>query len=156
MVLSGEEREVLDDLIRSKLTSVYLALRARIVLLAARGLQNKEIALALDVRCIQASRWRERYRESGLEGMAPPEHALVLCCDEKRQVQALGRTQPGPPMKKERAATMTHDYKRNGTTTRLAALNVLDVRVIGPCQPRHTHSEWLKFLRQIDRETPKS
>ena len=241
IVLSDEEREVLDELIRSKLTSVRLALRARIVLLAAQGLQNKEIAAALDVGRIQASRWRERYLESGLQGierdlprgappstvdagrlielttqskpegathwstrtlaaelgvsaasvsrhwrknglkphlvrgfkvsrdpkfvekledivglyMSPPEHALVLCCDEKSQVQALDRTQPGLPMKKGRAATMTHDYKRNGTTTLFAALNVLDGQVIGQCQQRHTHVEWLKFLRQIDRETPK-
>jgi transposase len=239
--LSDEEREVLDELIRSKLTSVRLALRARIVLLAALGLQNKDIALALAVGRIQVSRWRERYIESGLEGierdlprgappvrvdvarlvelttqskpkaathwstrtmaeqlgvsaasvsrhwranglkphlvrgfkvsrdpkfvekledivglyMSPPEHALVLCCDEKSQVQALDRTQPGLPMKKGRAGTMTHDYKRNGTTTLFAALNVLDGRVIGQCQQHHTHVEWLKFLRQIDRETPK-
>ena len=63
--------------------------------------------------------------------MSPPEHALVLCCDEKSQVQALDRTQPGLPLKKGRAATMTHDYKRNGTTTLFAALNVLDGQVIG-------------------------
>ena len=87
--------------------------------------------------------------------MSPPEHALVLCCDEKSQVQALDRTQPGLPMKKGRAATMTHDYKRNGTTTLFAALNVLDGQVISQCQQRHRHVEWLKFLRQIDRETPK-
>jgi len=241
IVLSDEEREVLDELIRSKLTSVRLALRARIVLLAAQGLQNKDIALALEVGRIQVSRWRERYLESGLEGierdlprgapplkvdvarlvelttqslpeaathwstrkmaaelgvsaasvsrhwranglkphlvrgfkvsrdpkfvekledivglyMSPPEHALVLCCDEKSQVQALDRTQPGLPMKKGRAGTMTHDYKRNGTTTLFAALNVLDGRVIGQCQQHHTHVEWLKFLHQIDRETPK-
>ena len=241
IVLSDEEREVLDDLIRSKLTSVRLALRARIVLLAAQGLQNKEIALALGVGRIQVSRWRERYLESGVQGierdlprgappstvdaarlielttqskpeaathwstrtlaaelgvsaasvsrhwrknglkphlvrgfkvsrdpqfaqkledivglyLSPPEHALVLCCDEKSQVQALDRTQPGLPLKKGRAATMTHDYKRNGTTTLFAALNVLDGQVIGQCQQRHTHVQWLKFLRQIDRETPK-
>jgi transposase len=87
--------------------------------------------------------------------MSPPEHALVLCCDEKSQVQALDRTQPGLPMKKGRAATMTHDYKRNGTTTLFAALNVLDGQVIAQCQQRHRHTEWLKFLRKIDRETPK-
>ena len=241
IVLSDEEREALDELIRSKLTSVRLALRARIVLLAAQGLQNKEIAAALDIGRIQASRWRDRYLESGLEGierdlprgaptgkvdvarlvklttqtkpeaathwstrkmaaklgvssatisrhwranglkphlvrgfkvsrdpkfvekledivglyLSPPEHALVLCCDEKSQVQALDRTQPGLPMKKGRAATMTHDYKRNGTTTLFAALNVLDGQVIGQCQQRHRHIEWLKFLSQIDRETPK-
>jgi transposase len=87
--------------------------------------------------------------------LSPPEHALVLCCDEKSQVQALDRTQPGLPLKKGRAATMTHDYKRNGTTTLFAALNVLDGQVIAQCQQRHRHTEWLKFLRQIDRETPK-
>jgi hypothetical protein len=87
--------------------------------------------------------------------MSPPEHALVLCCDEKSQVQALDRTQPGLPLKKGRAQTMTHDYKRHGTTTLFAALNVLDGQVIGQCHKRHTHAEWLKFLKQIDRETPK-
>jgi transposase len=86
--------------------------------------------------------------------MAPPEHALVLCCDEKSQVQALDRTQPGLPLKKGRAATMTHEYKRNGTTTLFAALNILDGQVIAQCQKRHRHVEWLKFLRQIERETP--
>ena len=85
----------------------------------------------------------------------PPEHALVLCCDEKSQVQALDRTQPGLPLKKGRAATMTHDYKRHGTTTLFAALNTLDGKLIAQCQKRHRHNEWLKFLRQIDRETPK-
>ncbi|MGA9335055.1 MAG: IS630 family transposase [Rudaea sp.] len=87
--------------------------------------------------------------------LAPPEHALVLCCDEKSQIQALDRTQPGLPMKKGRAQTMTHDYKRNGTTTLFAALNILDGQVIGHCQPRHTHVEWLKFLKKVDRNTPK-
>ena len=87
--------------------------------------------------------------------MNPPEHALVLCCDEKSQVQALDRTQPGLPLKKGRAATMTHDYKRNGTTTLFAALNTLDGSVISRCEPRHRHIEWLSFLRQIERETPK-
>ncbi len=87
--------------------------------------------------------------------LSPPEHALVLCCDEKSQVQALDRTQPGLPLKKGRAATMTHDYKRHGTTTLFAALNVLDGAVIGQCQQRHTHVEWLKFLKQINRETAK-
>lgn len=87
--------------------------------------------------------------------LSPPEHALVLCCDEKSQVQALDRTQPGLPLKKGRAETMTHDYKRHGTTTLFAALNVLDGQVISQCQPRHRHIEWLKFLRQIERETPK-
>jgi transposase len=86
--------------------------------------------------------------------MSPPEHALVLCCDEKSQIQALDRTQPGLPMKPGRAATMTHDYKRHGTTTLFAAMSTLDGAVISRCAQRHRHIEWLDFLRQIDRETP--
>ena len=85
----------------------------------------------------------------------PPEHALVLSVDEKSQIQALDRTQPGLPMKRGRAGTMTHDYKRNGTTTLFAALNTLDGKVIGQCLPRHRHQEFLKFLRTIDRQTNK-
>jgi transposase len=85
----------------------------------------------------------------------PPDHALVLSCDEKSQIQALNRTQPGLPMKRGRAGTFTHDYKRHGTTTLFAALNTLDGSVISMCQPRHRHEEWLKFLRLIDRKTPK-
>ena len=84
----------------------------------------------------------------------PPEKVLVLCVDEKSQIQALDRTQPGLPMKKGRCGTMTHDYKRNGTTTLFAALSMLDGRVIGQCQPRHRHQEFLKFLRHLDREFP--
>ena len=84
----------------------------------------------------------------------PPEHAIVLCVDEKSQIQALDRTQPGLPLKKGRCGTMTHDYKRNGTATLFAALNTLDGTVISMCNDRHRHQEWLKFLRQIDRVTP--
>lgn len=84
----------------------------------------------------------------------PPDKAVVLCVDEKSQVQALDRTQPGLPMKKGRCGTLTHDYKRHGTTCLFAALNVLDSTVIGTCYPRHRHEEFLKFLRTIDRETP--
>lgn len=241
IILTKEEHAELTRLERSKLTSVRLAQRARIVLLAAGGMQSKDIAQQLNVGRVQVSRWRERYAQLRLAGierdlprgaapvkvdvarlvelttqtkpatathwstrkmaaelgvsaasvsrhwranglkphlvrgfkvsrdpqfvekledivglyMSPPEHALVLCCDEKSQVQALDRTQPGLPLKKGRAETMTHDYKRNGTTTLFAALNVLDGHVIGQCQPRHTHAEWLKFLKKIDRETPK-
>ena len=85
----------------------------------------------------------------------PPEHALVLSCDEKSQIQALNRTQPGLPMKAGRAGTVTHDYKRHGTTTLFAALNTLDGTVISMCQPQHRHEEWLKFLRLIQRRSPK-
>jgi transposase len=241
IVLTAEQQRELTRLSRSKRTSVRLAQRARIVLLAAQGLQNKDIAGQLGIGRVQVARWRERYLERGLQGierdlprgappvkvdvaklvelttqstpkaathwstrtmgavlgvsastvmrhwqahglkphivrgfkvsrdpqfvekledivglyMSPPEHALVLCCDEKSQVQALDRTQPGLPLKQGRAQTMTHDYKRHGTTTLFAALNVLDGKVIGQCQQRHTHAEWLKFLRKIDRETPK-
>ena len=84
----------------------------------------------------------------------PPDKALVLCLDEKSQIQALDRTQPGLPLKKGRCGTTTHDYKRNGTTTLFAALNVLDGKVIGECHGRHRHQEWLKFLRRLDREFP--
>jgi transposase len=85
----------------------------------------------------------------------PPDQAVVLCMDEKSQIQALDRTQPSLPMKKGRAGTMTHDYKRHGTTTLFAALNVLTGVVIGRCLPRHRNTEFLKFLRTIDREVPK-
>jgi transposase len=241
LVVTDAERAELTRLVRSRRTSVRLALRARIVLLAAAGRQNKDIATELGIGRVQVARWRGRYAQERLAGIErdlprgappakvdaarlvelttqsqpaaathwstrtmaavlgvsaatvsrqwrkhglkphrvetfkvsrdpqfvekledivglylnPPEHALVLCCDEKSQVQALDRTQPGLPLKKGRAATMTHDYKRHGTTTLFAALNVLDGQVIAQCQPRHRHSEWLKFLRQIDRATPK-
>lgn len=241
VVLTDEQEAELSRLARSRRSSVRLAQRARIVLLAAQGLRNKDIADELGIGRVQVARWRERYLDGGLAGierdlprgappikvnvaqlvelttqtqpaaathwstrkmaavlkvspstvlrhwqasglkphlvrgfkvsrdpdfvakledivglyLSPPEHALVLCCDEKSQVQALDRTQPGLPLKRGRAQTLTHDYKRHGTTTLFAALNVLDGQVIGQCQPRHTHVEWLKFLRQVDRETPK-
>jgi transposase len=84
----------------------------------------------------------------------PPDQALVLCVDEKSQIQALQRTQPGLPLKKGRCGTMTHDYKRHGTTTLFAALDVLAGKVIGDCYKRHRHQEFLKFLRRINREFP--
>jgi len=84
----------------------------------------------------------------------PPQQAIVLCVDEKSQIQALDRTQPGLPLKKGRCGTMTHDYKRNGTTSLFAALEVLEGRVIGQCYERHRHQEFLKFLRRLDREFP--
>jgi transposase len=84
----------------------------------------------------------------------PPQQAIVLCVDEKSQIQALDRTQPGLPLKKGRCGTMTHDYKRHGTTTLFAALELLQGRVIGQCFARHRHQEWLKFLRRLDEEFP--
>ena len=86
----------------------------------------------------------------------PPAHAVVLSVDEKSQIQALDRTQPGLPMKKGRCGTMTHDYKRNGTTTLFAALNTLDGTVTSETMQRHRHNEWLKFLKRLHRETPKN
>jgi transposase len=86
----------------------------------------------------------------------PPEHALVLCVDEKSQIQALDRTQPGLPIKRGRCGTMTHDYNRNGTTTLFAALEMAQGKLIGTCMPRHRHQEWIKFLQLIDSQTPAS
>jgi transposase len=83
----------------------------------------------------------------------PPDKAIVLCVDEKSQIQALDRTQPGLPMKQGRCGTQTHDYKRNGTTTLFAALSMLDGKVIGDCMPRHRHQEFIRFLKKIDNET---
>jgi len=84
----------------------------------------------------------------------PPDKALVLCVDEKSQIQALDRTQPGLPLKKGRCGTMTHDYKRNGTTTLFAALEVAQGKVVGQCYARHRHQEFLKFLKRLDQEFP--
>jgi transposase len=84
----------------------------------------------------------------------PPAHAVVLSIDEKSQIQALDRTQPGLPMKKGRCATMTHDYKRNGTTTLFAALDILEGKVIGRCMHRHRHQEFIRFLNAVEHEVP--
>ena len=84
----------------------------------------------------------------------PPQQAIVLCVDEKSQIQALDRTQPGLPIKKGRCGTMTHDYKRHGTTTLFAALEMLQGKVIGQCYQRHRHQEFLRFLRTLDSEFP--
>jgi len=86
--------------------------------------------------------------------MNPPAHAVVVSIDEKSQIQALDRTQPGLPLKPGRCGTMTHDYKRHGTTTLFAALNILDGTVVGRCMPRHTHQEFIKFLAAVERAVP--
>lgn len=85
--------------------------------------------------------------------ICPPEHALVLSCDEKTQIQALDRTQKGLPINKGRCGTMTHDYKRNGTTTLFAAIDMLEGKIIGTCMQQHRHQEWIKFLKLIDAKT---
>lgn len=239
IVLTGEQRSELDRFARGRRTAARLGLRARIVLLAADGHTDLEIAQRLGVVPRTAARWRARFLKEGVAGLErdaprpgrrpaispqtvlaviekttqqkpsqrthwstrtmarsvgiseasvrriwrahglkphrvhpfklsndprfaekledvvclylnPPEHALVLSLDEKSQIQALDRTQPGLPMKKGRAQTMTHDYKRYGTTTLFAALNTLDGTVMATCMERHRHQEWLKFLRLID------
>lgn len=86
--------------------------------------------------------------------MDPPVHAVVVSIDEKTQIQALDRTQPGLPLKPGKCASMTHDYKRNGTTTLFAALNILDGTVIGRCMPKHTNKEFIKFLNAVERAVP--
>lgn len=243
IVLEPSERQRLKQLSRSRSTSVRLAERAQIVLLAAAGKENGEIAEVLGISRQKAGRWRNRYHELGLGGiekdaprpgrkkaistrtvnkviklttqdkpanatywsrrlmaervgisqstvgriwrshglkrhrvstfklsndkhfrekledvvglyLSPPDNAIVLSCDEKSQIQALDRTQPGLPLKRGRNATMTHDYKRNGTSTLFAALNVLTGEVLGQCAKRHRHTEWLKFLRLINKTTP--
>ena len=241
--LTTEQEGLLSKAAKSSSASVRFAQRATIVLLAARGMQDIEIAEQVGTTRQRSARWRERFLRLGIEGLkrdaarpgrrkkfsaqkvtsivrktleekpanathwstrtmakaagvsertvrriwkthglkphlshtfklsndkqfvekledivglylTPPEHALVLSCDEKSQIQALDRTQPGLPLKKGRAGTMTHDYKRNGTTTLFAALNTLDGTVIGSHMKRHRHQEWLKFLKLIDAQTP--
>ncbi len=243
VVLDSHQEEVLQRRARGRSLPARMVERARIVLRAAAGLQDKEIAAELGIMPEKAARWRNRFLDGGLVALEkdaprpgrtptitsakvqeviqkttqekpgnathwstrtmakavgvseasvrriwhahglkphlletfkvsndpqfaekleaivglyvnPPEHALVLCVDEKSQIQALDRTQPGLPLKKGRGETMTHDYKRNGTATLFAALNTLDGTVIGMCQERHRHQEWLKFLRVLDDLTP--
>jgi len=117
----------------------------------AHGLQPHRVET---FKLSRDKRFVEKLRDVVGLYLNPPEHALVLSIDEKSQVQALDRTQPGLPLKKGRAGTMTHDYKRNGTTTLFAALNVLDGKVIGECMQRHRHQEFLRFMRRVDRDTP--
>lgn len=241
--LSSAARTELEKIMRRRTTPLRVSERCRIVLLAAEGLQDKQIAERMRVAPRMASLWRGRYIELGVDSLLkdaprsgrkptisaekvaqviakttqnkpatathwsrstmareagisdssvgriwrahglkphrvesfkisndpdfarklddivglylnPPEHALVLSVDEKSQIQALDRTQPGLPMKKGRSQTMTHDYKRNGTTTLFAALNTATGEVYGICQQRHRHHEWLKFLRLIDETVP--
>ena len=237
---SAEQRE-LQALARRRSVQARVQQRARIIVLAAQGWQNKEIAAEVGLDRRQVALWRQRFIDGGVAALMqdaprsgrtpsvttpamesrivattlhdtpiaathwstrtlaaqlgvgpttvrrvwkrnglkphqqatfklsrdprfedklvdvvglylnPPEHALVLSCDEKSQIQALNRTQPGLPMKAGRAGTVTHDYKRHGTTTLFAALNTLDGTVISMCQPQHSHKEGLQFLKVIER-----
>ncbi len=241
--LTEEEMASLLGWRNGRKSPVRLAERARIVLLAAEGRQDLDIAETLLITPKKAARWRRRFLAKGLAGLEkdaprpgrtpsiskeavaeivrkttqekpenathwstrsmamasgisdtsvlriwhshglkphrvesfkvsndpefsekldaivglylnPPEQAIVLCVDEKSQVQALDRSQPGLPLKRGRAETMTHDYKRHGTTTLFAAMDTASGKVISLCQQRHRHQEWLKFLRLIDEGTP--
>jgi len=241
VVLSETDRHQLGQWVRAQFTPQQVVLRARILLLAAEGKQDLEIAEALAVNRHTPALWRKRFQTQGLEGLweiqagrgrkptydanriaalveatlqtkpkgathwscrtlgraqkispstihrlwrtynlkphksrtfklsrdvkflekltdvvglylNPPEKSLVLCIDEKSQIQALDRTQPGLPLKKGRCGTFTHDYVRHGTTTLFAALEILAGKVIGQCYPRHRHQEFLKFLNRLDQE----
>jgi transposase len=243
VVLSPEERATLQSWAKARSQPQRLVLRAQVVLMAAEGIENQEIAVRLRISRPTVQLWRQRFlalRAAGLEKDAPrpgriprisssqvaaiveatlhrkppnathwstrtmakaqgvseatvrriwqrhnlkphrletfklsrdpkfidklvdivglylnpPDKALVLCVDEKSQIQALDRTQPGLPMKPGRCGTMTHDYKRHGTTTLFAALSMLDGKVIGDCMPQHRHQEFIRFLKRIDTETP--
>jgi transposase len=243
ITLSDEDRSTLERWSRSRSTETRLVERARIVLLAADGRENQDIAAELGITRATVARWRVRFSARGIAGIEkdaprggrppkardelagkivemttrqkpanathwstrtlaealgtnpsmvsrvwranglkphlvrtfkvsndprfaeklidvvglyldPPEHALVLCVDEKSQIQALDRTQKSLPIYRGRCQTMTHDYKRNGTTTLFAARDVAEGRLFGQCMPRHRHQEFIKFLKQIDAETP--
>lgn len=243
VTITDDQRRTLMAWSRGRRVAGRLQLRARIVLAAAQGKPNKQIAEALAVDVTVVGRWRRRFASQGLAGIEkdrprggrkpaardavtakiielttqgtpanatqwstrtmaqaagttqtmvsrvwrahglkphlsrtfkisndprfleklrdvaglyldPPEHALVLSVDEKSQIQALDRTQPGLPMKKGRCGTMTHDYQRHGTTTLFAALQMADGKIIGQCMNRHRHQEWIKFLQLIDQQTP--
>ena len=243
IILTDDERASLDRWSRGRKTAARLVLRAKIILLAAGGMMNKEIAAELQTAPKTVSLWRQRFATGRLEGIRkdaprggrpaetrekmacrivekttretpanathwstrtlakalgtspamvqrvwnahglkphltrtfklsndpnfveklvdvvglylnPPEHALVLCADEKTQIQALDRTQKGLPIHRGRCGTMTHDYKRNGTTTLFAAIDMAEGRLIGTCMSQHRHQEWIKFLRMIDAQTP--
>src|SRR2546422_1381708 len=118
----------------------------------AHGLQPHRVET---FKLSRDKRFVEKLRDVVGLYLNPPEHALVLSIDEKSQIQALDRTQPGLPLKKGRAGTMTHDYKRNGTTTLFAALNVLEGKVIGQCMKRHRHQEFIRFLNVIEARVSK-
>jgi transposase len=243
VILNSEQRQQLEQQSRARSLPARQVERARVVLRAADGWQDKDIASELGITPEKAARWRNRFLNGGLAALQkdaprpgrprtvaadkvqeivhkttqekptaathwstrtmavavgvsaatvrriwhanglkphlsrtfkvskdpqfaekleavvglylnPPEHALVFCVDEKSQIQALDRTQPGLPLKKGRCGTMTHDYKRNGTATLFAALNTLDGTVISMCDDRHRHQAWLRFLRVIDDVNP--
>src|ERR1700733_3570609 len=120
-------------------------------------LSAKVVAKVMDLTCSEppghATHWTGRAMAKAV-GVSPPKHTVVVSIDEKSQIQALDRTQPGLPLKPGKCGTMTHDYKRNGTTTLFAALNILDGTVIGRCMRRHRHQEFIRFLNAVERAVP--
>src|SRR6266404_6386247 len=191
VVVSAADRVALEALARAGKTPQKIALRARIVLGAATGQSNHDLAHTLDTSRPTVLLWRQRYTEAGLAGLLrdaprpgrqphrvetfklsrdpafvaklrdivglylnPPDKALVLCVDEKSQIQALDRTQPVLPLRPGVPARQTHDYIRNGTTSLFAALDVATGKVIGSCHRRHRHQEFLRFLERIEEAVP--
>ena len=160
VTLTDTQRKQLQGYARGRRTAVRPALRAKIVLLAAQGFQNQQIAQQLSVPRQLVARRRKRFLQAGVAGIekdAPrPGRKPAVGADKVREIVRL-TTQQTPSnathWSRRRGQTMTHDFKRNGTTTLLAALNTLDGRVTGTCRPRHTHKEWLRFLRLIERRT---
>src|SRR5271170_1141378 len=136
---------------RAMATAIGVSLRSVQRIWAAHGLQPHRVRR---FKLSQDPAFAAKLRDVVGLYLDPPAHSLVLSVDEKSQIQALDRTQPGLPMKQGRAGTMTHDYIRNGTTTLFAALNVLDGTVIGQCMQRHRHQEFLRFLKRLERDIP--
>src|SRR5437588_135433 len=135
----------LESLVRSGTTPQRVAQKCRVILLAQEGMSNHSIAKQLGLS-----------RPKVIAGLYldPPERALVLCVDEKSQIQALDRTAPILPLRPGLPERQTHDYKRYGTTTLFAAFNILNGKVIGSCLPRHRGKEFAKFLNQVEKQVP--
>src|SRR5437867_2028686 len=157
LVLSPSDQTQLEQWFSAHGTPQQVALRCQLVLGAVAGEENRTIAdrLQINRHTFELSRdpkFLEKLTDVVGLYLNPPHKAVVLCVDEKSQIQALDRTQPGLPLKKGRGGTFTHDYVRHGTTTLFAALHVLEGKVIGQCLPHHTNHEFLRFLRRLDRE----
>ena len=144
ITLSEVERRELEGLARRRKTAQGLARRARIVLAAAEGLENKAIVERVGADANTVGKWRRRFAERG----------LVLCVDEKSQIQALDRSQPMLPMRPGQVERRSHDYMRHGTTTLFAALDIATGEIVGQCFPRHRSREFLKFLRTLEAQVP--
>src|SRR3954454_12078956 len=157
VALSEHERSRLESWTRSSTISAGHAERARIVLAIADGVGTSATARLVGVSRPTVIKWRDRCAVRGLAGLddEPPQNAIVLCVDEKSQIQALNRTQPILPLRPGLPARATHDYKRNGTTTLFAALEVATGNVTDRCYDRHGKAEFLDFLKQIARTYPR-